>query len=342
MSRLVASLLLAFAATASALTAEDAVLLKKEYQQYQAWSLSRNYFFGTTLKPDRVKALAWQLIYVAQLPASYPEKEKLLGPFKQPLANGQIRQATELAQSFRQKYALLAPFTEAELYKVYELHEQKVSWNELQFKTAPDVIRSNFNKWLDWIASEGYEETAKSLEQMKMRLVTEGRFPIVYGQIIVKGPEPLQMIKSEVHILPGGFFIGQVQGRNLSFNLAGYQTALIALDSHKKLQNIPPVIFSMPPGLKQTGVIGRVLPWAGIERANMLLRQDSGNKSTVDPWYQPAIPLTVTNGGEFYTTALSAGRYILFISTAGLSTFKQFSVRDGEVRGLSLVDLRGR
>src|SRR5262245_7910716 len=113
--------------TYAALSLEDAQLLRKEYQQYQAWMLSRNYFFGTTLKRQPVKALAWQFIYVSMLPTSYPEKEKLLALYKGKLHSSQIAEATELAQILRSRYDLQAPFTEEELYRVYTLHENNVS-----------------------------------------------------------------------------------------------------------------------------------------------------------------------------------------------------------------------
>lgn len=215
-------LLLLFSAIAYPLTSKDALLLKKEEQQYQAWVLARNYLFGTTLKPDRIRALAWQLIYVGQLPSSYPQKENLLTFYQQGLTTEQISRAYDLSQFYRQRYGLHEPFNEEEMYRVYALHENMVS------------------------------------------------------------PK------------------------------------------------------------KQTGVVGRVLPWAGLDKANMLLCMETNTSQILEPWYQSAIPLTITNNGEFYVTSLKPGRYTLFINTAGLSTSKQFNVQEGEVRGLSLIDLRSR
>ncbi|WP_156812469.1 hypothetical protein [Legionella tunisiensis] len=326
---------------AHALTVEDAHLLQKEYQQYQAWVLGRNYFFGTTVKQDRIKALAWQMIYVEQLPASYPEKEKLLRFYKQGLSAGQKEDAKKLAALLRTRYDLLPPFNEDELYRVYTLHEEKISWRTLQPVLPPAKVWSNFNSWLDWLAKTNNPALAATLELRMHDLIAAKRFPIVYGQVIVKGPEPLMLINSGLDILPGGFFISHPGNNTVSFILPGYKSANFGSNTRYEIQAIPPIILEAEGGTKPTGVVGRVLPWGGVEQSNILLQRvmREGNASE-DPWFRQAMPLTVTNGGEFYTTGLSPGRYELFINTAGLSTSKQFTVRDGEIRGLSLIDLR--
>lgn len=327
--------------SAHALTMEDARLLQKEYQQYQAWVLGRNYFFGTTVKQDRIKALAWQLVYVEQLPASYPEKEKLLSVYSQGLSVGQKEEAKKLSALLRTQYDLLPPFNEDELYRVYILHEEKISWRTLQLVLPPEKVWNNFNAWLDWLAKTANPALAATLERRMRDLIAARQFPIVYGQVIVKGPEPLPLVNSELEILQGGFFIGHPDRTTISFALPGYKSASFGINPRYEVQAIPPIVLDAEGGTKPTGVVGRVLPWGGVDRSNMLLQRVVGEgKASEDPWFRQAIPLTVTNGGEFYTTGLSPGRYQLFINTAGLSTSKQFTVRDGEIRGLSLIDLR--
>ncbi|WP_412754933.1 hypothetical protein [Legionella donaldsonii] len=327
--------------SAHALTMEDARLLQKEYQQYQAWVLGRNYFFGTTVKQDRIKALAWQLVYVEQLPAPYPEKEKLLSVYSQGLSVGQKEEAKKLSALLRTQYDLLPPFNEDELYRVYILHEEKISWRTLQLVLPPEKVWNNFNAWLDWLAKTANTALAATLERRMRDLIAARQFPIVYGQVIVKGPEPLPLVNSELEILPGGFFIGHPDRTTISFALPGYKSASFGINPRYEVQAIPPIVLDAEGGTKPTGVVGRVLPWGGVDRSNMLLQRVVGEgKASEDPWFRQAIPLTVTNGGEFYTTGLSPGRYQLFINTAGLSTSKQFTVRDGEIRGLSLIDLR--
>lgn len=335
------ALLFLFVSLAHALAMGDAELLKKEYQQYQAWVLSRDFLFGTTLKPDRKKALAWQLIYVGMLPATYPEKEKLLVPFKQGLNSRQIFEATQLAQAMRESYGLLGSLTEAELLRIYNLHEENTSWSEMQPMMPSGLVWGKFSNWLDWLVGQNYIQNALELEQIQHELSANKKYPIVYGQIIIKGPEPFEMVQSEVKIDRHGFFIGLATNKTLSFVLPGYKSVSVAVNKNQTIQGIPPVILTMQGGNKKTGVVGRVLPWFGIEQSNMILRlAEYKNTGIKDPWYHPALPLTVTNSGQFYATGLSPGRYELFINTAGLKTSKQFTVRNGEIRGLSLIDLR--
>lgn len=324
-----------------ALSAEDAQLLRKEYQQYQAWMLSRNYFFGTTVGQDRIKALAWQFLYTSQLPSSYPQKEKLLAFYKQGLTPKQIFAATQLAQKLRNQYALLEPFTEAEMYRVFALHEENVSWSDFQILLPPATVWNHFKRWVDWLAEHNNAQIVSSLEQKMLDLYAAKQFPIVYGQVVVKGPEPLEMIDSDIKILPGGFFIGYTNNKTISFALPGYEKVSVAVNKALQIQGIPPVVLKAHAHSKKTGVVGHVLPWFGVERGNLLLQLQTTERSGLaDPWYHPAIPLTVTNGGEFYTTGLSPGRYKLYINTAGISTSKEFIVHDGEIHGLSLIDLR--
>ncbi|ARG97297.1 hypothetical protein B6N58_06275 [Legionella micdadei] len=323
----------------AALSIEDAQLLRKEYQQYHAWVLSRDYLFGTTLKPEPIKALAWQLIYVGMLPASYPGKEKLLDPYKRKLLTSQLVEATQLAQTLRHRYALQEPFTEEELYRVYSLHENNVSWADFKFLLPSAEIRQNFNKWLDWLKQNNHFQNALEIEQVKHELDKNNQHPIVYGHVMIQGPEPLEMVRSEVKLSAEGFFISHPNDKTISFALPGYKTVTVSINKKIPLQGIPPVILIKQGGSKKTGVVGRVLPWAGVEGSNIVLRWVT-SEIAKEPWYRPVVPLTVTLGGQFYATGLSPGRYELVITTRGLNTSKQFTVKENEIRGLSLIDLR--
>jgi len=97
---------------------------------------------------------------------------------------------------------------------------------------------------------------------------------------------------------------------------------------------------ALSPRNKNTGVTGRVLPWSDLDHSEILLRQERVDRDESDPWDNPFIPLTVTNTGEFYITGLAAGRYELFISSLGLNTKVRFGVKAGEIRGLSLINLK--
>lgn len=331
------------APVAGALTSDEAGLLKKEFQLYQAWTLSRNYFFGMTLPHDQVKSLAWQLAYLTHLPHSYPEKEKLLLPYKAGLSAKQISLAQELADRYAKKYYLGEPLTEAELYKIFELHQQDeiIPWEQYHPVLAPDKAWSAFQHLQDWLVQNKKVELANALGEKKSRLAHQGS--LVYGQIVIFGPESPAMVDTYLAPDAEGYFVGQARDKVLAFSLPGYKPVRITIDPAKSLQGIGAIILKRPQVSMKTGMVGRVLPWADLERSNILLRfYPEQSKNSRDPWFDPAVNMTVTHTGQFYATGLTPAHYQLVIATFGLKTLKEFSVRENEIRGLSLIDLRKR
>ena len=67
--RIIAGLLAGMLAAGTyALDSQTMADLRQDYLYYQLWAMSRDYWFGTTLKQDKVKALAWEIIYFHHLP----------------------------------------------------------------------------------------------------------------------------------------------------------------------------------------------------------------------------------------------------------------------------------
>ncbi len=324
-----------------AMTYEDGQLLRKDYLLYQAWSVSRNYHFGSTVKPNKLCALAWQLVYINLLPPTYPQKEKLITPYQEGLTSKQIKKATAEAQRLMADYKLKPALSEEELSRAYVLRDITNDWLHLPVPSVPLNIASKFKHWITWVADNVDLETAESLDKYAYNLFLAHQFPIVYGQIIVKGPESPEMVqtnKMDVKISSHGFFVGRPTGHRATFTLAGYKPVVIKLT--KNIQPIRAVVLEPLPHHKQTGLIGRVLPWHGLTQGNILLMpEDALIANQNKPWLQPTIPLTITEAGEFYTTGLAAGRYQLFINTAGISTKIKVAVKDNEVRSLSLIRL---
>ncbi|WP_133139057.1 hypothetical protein [Legionella genomosp. 1] len=326
-----------------AFTSEDAKLVKRDFQLYQAWSLARNYRFGTTVKSDPVKALAWEKIYLNLLPAAYPKKNDMLAAFQSHLSSEQIQQAESLSKQYAEQYNLgNTALTEVELSQAYILRDESSTWSVSDESVAPREISSNFHKWMEWLDAKGLRETVLDLDQRAYKLFKAKAYPIVYGQVIVRGVESPEMVSSEVSILPGGYFVAQVKGSMLSFSLPGYKTISIPIAAEREVQSIYPVVLESLPKSPRTGVIGRVLPWNEVDKSNIILRAfaDNAHLDNSQAWKYPALPLTVTNHGEFYTTGLSQGHYQLVINTAGISSVVNFFVKENEVRGLSLIDLR--
>ena len=335
--------LVSSALSAQAMSFEGAEYLRKDYQLYQAWSLGRNYFFGTTVISSRKKALAWQMVYVSLLPSTYPAKNNLLAFYQRGLSKTQLADASILAENYRKKYDLQGAFTEEQLNQAYVLRDEVDAWDKLQFDLPPKAVWRHFGHWLSWLAEQQRDTSlAVILDSKANQLNLEKKFPIVFGQVLVKGPEPVAMVNSDVQLLKDGFFVAQAKNSSLSFSLPGYYTVTIPVNSRAQVQGIAPVVMIKQPHGKGTGVVGRVLPWKGVEQGNIVLTRDETEKSTTnqDPWYHPVIPLTVTNNGEFYATGLVPGAYHVVINTAGLSTSIKFTAKEGEIRGLSLIDLR--
>lgn len=334
---------LLLASFVEAMTSDDALLLKKEYQLYQAWTLSRNYYFGMTRPRDQVKSLAWQLAYLNHLPHSYPEKEKLLVPYQFNLTAQQRAHAQELADLYTKKYHLGEPFSEADLYRIFELHQKDeiISWEDYHPILPPETVWSDFNRLLKWLVNNQREEQARLLEAKKQSLGQKGA--IVFGQILIIGPESPAMVDTSLEPDAEGYFIGQAQDKVVEFSLPGYSTVRIPIDPSKQIQGIGAILLRAAKTSKKTGMVGRVLPWADLEKSNLLLHFYPGIlQENKDPWRDPAVNMTVDHSGQFYATGLVPGHYQLVIATLGLKSFKEFFVRENEIRGLSLIDLRKR
>lgn len=327
---------------ALALSLDDAHLLQKDYQLYQMWSISRDYLFGMSHKPDRVRALAWQMAYLDHLPANYPQKTAQLAWYQRGLNTRQIMQAKAIAGEESVKHGFGAPVSEEEMRRVYPLRDELNDWNTLQPVLPSHEISRRFRTWVEWLAGHQERDAALVLDRRGLNLLKAGQFPVLYGQVVVKGPESPDMVSSDFSILPGGFFIGHTNQTSTRFVLPGYKSVVVPINQEQQVQAIPPVILEPLPRSRKTGVVGRVLPWSDLEHSSILLRPERSDRQQDTTWLNPFVPLTVTNNGEFYTTGLPAGRYELLIHTQGLSTRVRFGVKEGEVRGLSLINLQGR
>lgn len=326
-----------------ALSVEEAKLLRKDYQLYQLWSLGRDYYFGNSFKADRTKALGFQMAYVDLLPNSYPQKKDMLSFYEKGLSTYQMSQAKEMSQHLIAQYNLGEPFTEEQLAQAYVLRDASQNWQSLPIQAAKAAVAGKFQHWIEWIDGQGLRQQAISFDNRAVELAAKHQFPIVYGQVIVKGIDSPEMVSANIPVAANGFFVAHPSHSQLVFSLPGYKTVTLAIDDKQQVQSIAPVILEPLPSNKQTGVVGRVLPWHGSDHGNILLRSElPANGKLSDPWKNPVIPLTVTNAGEFYTTGLAPGRYNLLINTAGLSTVVKFVVKKGEIRGLSVIDLQRR
>ena len=321
---------------------DDELLIKEAYLQYQMWALSRNYAFGTTLAKDPTKALAWQIVYVKSLSKSYPGKSKLLKPYKSALSKSQIKEAYTLADHYRKKYFLDYEMDEQQLSRLFVINE-KLKERPLS-NQRQNIAGSEFDKFqsiIDFLIQNKQTKLANLLEQRFSALTEEKEYPVVFGQVKVDGPEPAQMVDAPFKLFAQGFFVAYAKSSRLDFNLPGYEPYTVKINNQQQVQNLGQITLKPSPHKAKTGFVGRVLPWRGVDKGNIILRQATHKLSDEDnPWYQPVIPITILNSGKFYATGLTPGSYQLILQVNGNKVSKKFSLQKGHIKGLALVDLR--
>jgi hypothetical protein len=311
---------------------QDANLIKEAYEQYQMWALSRNYYFGTSLKKDRIKALAWQMIYVNSLAKDYPGKDKLLANFSKGLSNRQINRAKQLAVIYRQKYNLNYELKENQMARLLDLDKSNTHVNQHEFQS--------FNKLLDYLAEQKQYNLMDELKETGQEYIESKRFPIVFGQVSVDGPEPSEYVTSNIKINAHGIFFAHTNDRIIHFSLPGYKPVALKVNDDEKVINYGQIILKPVANKPKTGVVGRITPWPGIEKTNIILRaKTSVENNKKDPWYNPVIPLTVLNSGKFYTTGMAPGRYQLLIDFGKKKVMQEFKLSSGEIKGLSVIKI---
>jgi len=321
---------------------DDPLLIKEAYLQYQMWALSRNYAFGTTLARDPIKALAWQIVYVKSLSKSYPGKSKLLKPYKRGLSKTQIKEAYTLADHYRKKYLLDYEMNEGQLSRLFVINEnikEKPLSGKKQYTAGSQLTR--FQSMINFLIENKQTKLANLLEQRFEALAEEQEYPVVFGQVSVEGPEPAQMVDAPFKLFAQGFFVAYAKSSRLDFNLPGYEPFNVKISNQQQVQNLGVITLKPSPHKAKTGFVGRVLPWRGVDRGNIILRQATHKPTDEDnAWYQPVIPITILNSGKFYATGLTPGTYQLILQVNGNKVSKKFSLHKGHIKGLALVDLR--
>ncbi|MFO0960781.1 MAG: hypothetical protein U0800_25655 [Isosphaeraceae bacterium] len=131
--------------------------------------------------------------------------------------------------------------------------------------------RAGFERWLAGLRASGKTELANALEQsMKKeqgRLVyaNDGgsRSILIFGRVVVVGPESPQTVESQMKIEEGGYFVSAVGeiGKPVGFALHGYEPVEVIPDGEpRSIQDVGDVRLHPVEGARKARFTGKVAP----------------------------------------------------------------------------------
>lgn len=332
--------LLLFAGIATAAT-DDATLMTRYFMAHQMWLQSKNYEHGALVPKDLAEAYAWRRLYVETIPKDYPQRQALLDDIKKQLKPDQVKRADALFVHLRKQYHLAYEFDEPELERVQELrfapHKPMQKPAELpSFQNLLGQLRTHHRHWLASALAKRYWQAHRLLQQSK-----SGR--IIYGRVLVDGPEPAQTVAAPMQILPGGYFVMYIPQHShaIDFRLSGYQPVQKVLDNYERTQNLGNIILQTVPITKTASITGSI--WPLNSAAYVVLQiQPTDDKTlpvqTRHSWRWPATDVSVTPEGKFSANNLSPTRYqLIIISKDGRRQEKSVSLKEGEIHDLGEI-----
>lgn len=326
MQRIAKSLILIVLSFSVSANSDIQTLLKENFELHQMWALSRNYYHGTTLKKDLVKALAWQMVYTSVLPPSYPGRNTLIERYKKGLSEAEVSLAHEYAKTLKETYHLDFHLSEADLYSIFVSKNEanQVSPHPVSaFKTKQQFL--NEVKKSDAKLAKHYETVFNDIQ------LEEGK-SVVYGKITINGVEPAEMVQASqsIRISPDGYFIANVRSP-LTFKLVGYQDINKTFSADKQLINLGQLNL-VKPGKKQlANLVGQITPKEIAPDIDIQLQLADIFKRD-EPWLTPVIPVTVLPGGEFYVKDLAPNHYDLVVNYQGKITKEPLTIKSGSFK----------
>ncbi len=309
-------------------------LIRRNYQLKQMWALSRNYYHGTTVPKDKVKALAWQIIYTSALPKSYPGLRVLLDVYQKGLKKEQIDQAKFIAHKLKKEFSLEFRLDEKSFSKAFEFYKDRD-------KDKKKITLGDFTSLADFLkhVKKDNPELYKAYKIKLSHLEEEAINPVVFGQVIVNGPEPAEGVGT-VHldkIDKGGYFLTEAKSP-LAFELSGYQRVGREFEDVATIVNLGRIILNPEPKARRSSIVGQIYPANKIAQVGIVLRLKSQRRHII-PWLLPVVPITFLSNGQFYATDLSPNAYDLIISYQGKVIQKEIKLYPGAVKNLPKIHL---
>ena len=314
--------LLAFASTET--------LEEKSYRLHQAWALSRDYYFGTTLDVDRIKGLAWQLIYTQMLPTSYPGLKSLLKPYEQSLSDSQKLKAKIYAEKLRKKYHFGQRLDEKQLSIVFN---REFSVDTKGLDTGSDV--NDFKSFVNSISAKN-KSIGLQIEKKAKAIIKKGG-QIVFGRLIVNGSEMLGKVRCSANVIiyPDGSFIADGIEGSVLFELAGYLKIQKRLPVEKTRINLGKLVLNPMPKKSSSSLVGRFKTAINMDNVNVVLRLQSQNDEG-PAWEKIYLPVTLLANGQFYAEHLSPGKYLLSVTANTKTKHQEINLSPGQVKNITL------
>lgn len=318
----------------------DATLLKQSYQLHQMWALSRNYYHGTTVNQNKIKALAWLYIYTSVLPNNYPGMRAWLQTYEKELSVEDRESAKEEAAFLKKKFQLAYRFNEKELFDTFALEHDTLRANGvIEKNTSAQHDFANLNDFIKTVRltqprlAHQYEEKIRVFRE-------EEEMPIVYGQVVVDGAEPPENVSVNqlVDINEGGFFLHAGNLNTLLFQLNGYLPVSIPINTERGTINLSRILMRRVIEKDKASIVGTIRPLTIVDDIDIVLRLK--NQSVRDePWLMPVVPVTVLTEGQFYAEGLSPSAYELIISYKGKTKVQSVSLRAGAIKTIPEVNV---
>jgi hypothetical protein len=305
-----------------------------QYDLHQMWALSNNYYYGTTVKKDRVKALTWHLIYVSVLPKSYPGLKSLLQLYKKDLSDEDIDVAKTAARDLKNKYHLNFTLSEKELYSAFHVDNK-------QFKVSPNEL-SPIKNLKNFLEEVNHSQPALAIKYNK--LIDENKENeagvLIYGQVIVNGVPRARTVSvnASLNIDENGYFMSIVQSSPVLFQLSGYADIKKTFSTEDRQVNLSRILLNPIPENKRASVVGMISPQKNIDNMDIVLRLKN-QMPREESWYNSLEQVVLLPSGQFYAKDLSPTEYELVISYEGKIIKTAFSLHQGAVKKLSKITM---
>lgn len=301
----------------------------------KTWMISKMYHYGALVPKDEIKALAWQLIYINNLPKDYPQKDVLLRPFKAHLTKAEIKEAKELANRLEQKYQLLTPVSEALLHQGIE--KEKLLSVKPRNSYENFVSLPHFIKIVSLVSPSlamDYEKKYRTFARQRRK-----QSVLVFGQLHILGGQLTDDIETNISLGHTGFFLTELDSREARFILSGYQPIIKPLPQERSVINLGhleliPIEFSRKASIKGQFKNNR---WDNSN--SFILLTEDGAALIDEPWKASLIFITRLASGEFYASHLKPGHYQLVIATKQKRLSKNITLHQGEVKNLAKLSL---